>query len=369
MNSKRIPPSCLSLKLTTEYIGISDATKKAQMEACLEETKSWLDPLHQRYILCKNATTVHQNKTVECNLEQGTFEESFCAYESRIEGTCAEQTSCRTRTVEARNETHKAVAVAEAARKTDVEGGLRILCLFDVFEANNTDKPNTLSTCLNKTYNTSKYDITYHPVPAAVSCTKDVDAPCDDYASQAWYSKAPTTMCKVCPAHALGTTTPAPAPTTNWLGTTFSANIVPMSGSGSCGHKNWHHGGTDPMEWWNLNGCPSSGWTATIDFGVPMTIDGHYWMTWVDREIILKQKVQYSTDGTTWTDANSLQTYTQADIDTMPAGTPAPAYAPRGTHIVTMSFPAQTAQYWRWYVGEHYYSTVQKWEFRGTTAR
>ena len=53
-------------------------------------------------------------------MEQEVLEDSACASASCPEATCAAQT-CHARPVEARSETHKTVAVAEEARKTDFD--------------------------------------------------------------------------------------------------------------------------------------------------------------------------------------------------------------------------------------------------------
>ena len=69
-------PASDALKLASAYTGTSNATKNAQMDTCLEETKTWLDLVHQKYTLCKNAT-VHETKTVECNMERGVALDIF----------------------------------------------------------------------------------------------------------------------------------------------------------------------------------------------------------------------------------------------------------------------------------------------------
>jgi len=221
-DSKRVPPVCMETKFTLAHIGAADESQDLQqMESCLQETKEWIDPLYQKYIQCKNNTDQNTEHKANCSAKQDHFEQDFCAYASKLEDVCNAQTSCRARTVGARNMTHAAVNVAEKARKADVQTAHRILCLFKVFEANNTHKTSTLQACLNQSVSTSAYDVTYHSIPDPVACEKQADEPCQaswklrEYEQQAWFSKIDSmAACKPCPIPQTTTTTTTAATAT-----------------------------------------------------------------------------------------------------------------------------------------------------------
>jgi len=176
------------------------------MESCLKESKVWLDPLHEKYSACEAAGDTYSNKRQECNKKQKDFEEYFCAYAAKLKDTCDAQITCRNNTVPSRNQTYEEVKLSEAGRKAEFETGQQVLCFFKVFEANNKDKPATLSTCLNKTFDSSNYTITYPPEPPPVPCNKEPHQPCDsqflrtEYEEKSWYNIAPATTCNSCPA-------------------------------------------------------------------------------------------------------------------------------------------------------------------------
>ena len=76
--------------------------------------------------------------------------------------------------------------------------------MFGVFEANNTAKNSTLQKCMNKSINTSQFDITYHAIPTAQPCTEESDKPCEaswiseEYESKTWHPKADMATCQSC---------------------------------------------------------------------------------------------------------------------------------------------------------------------------
>jgi len=221
-DSKRVPPDCMETKFTLAYIGAADKSHDLQqMESCLEETQEWIVPLYQKYIQCKRNTDQNTEHKANCSAKQDKFEQSFCTYASKLEDACNAQTSCRARSVGARNTTHAEVNLAEKARKADILTAHRILCLFKVFEASNTNKTSTLQACLKQSVNTSAYDMTYHSIPDPVACVKEVDEPCQaswklrEYEKQAWFSSIDSlAACKPCPTPQTTTTTTTAAPTT-----------------------------------------------------------------------------------------------------------------------------------------------------------
>jgi len=230
-DAKAEPPACLPTDLTSNYIQTLVEADKIKMESCLEKTKIWMDPLYGKYSVCDTNTSVWKNKTTDCTKKQETFEKSFCAYASFLEGVCSAQRSCFKTRVKLRNETHKAVKVSEAARKADLKMGDRILCLFKVFAAQNQNKSTTLSACLKKKFNASKYDINYPALPVGVPCTPEAHVPCnasflhDEYTSKVWYSKAPTTGCNACSSYQA----PTPSTTVTSTGVTKLEPQTPIA--------------------------------------------------------------------------------------------------------------------------------------------
>lgn len=74
---------------------------------------------------------------------------------------------------------HDAIRISESARKADYVTGQHIRCLFDVFEASNKNKPETLKSCDELSVETTKYDLRYPPVPAEESCKPEENQPGD----------------------------------------------------------------------------------------------------------------------------------------------------------------------------------------------
>jgi len=196
-DDKRRPPGCSCSSFNTDQ-------DKKKIASCLELTKPWLDPLFEKYRLCKEADLRRINQTKSCNAKQAEFERSSCASTATSEVACGGQASCREMTIQARNKTHAAVSAAEVARKADIETVARILCLVDVMVAENKDKKTGLESCIKKKHDTSQFNIRYHPIPEAVPCAKDPHPPCtswflnQEYVEKTWHGKAPATTCTPC---------------------------------------------------------------------------------------------------------------------------------------------------------------------------
>jgi hypothetical protein len=178
----------------------SDADELKDMEGCLEEVNTWLNPLYSLYDDCAQNKDAHTDQTRNCNIKQGTFEASYCSYASKLDSTCDEQISCRNRELNNRFTTHAAIKISEAARKSDYEAGSKIVCLFKVFEAKNEDKKDQLQTCKDLDVDVSGLDIEYHEIPDATPCTKEQDRPCADSWLSREYAQWPDTTMAYCHA-------------------------------------------------------------------------------------------------------------------------------------------------------------------------
>jgi len=194
---KRRPPECMKSAFET------DEDKKT-IGACLELSKPWLDPLWELYIKCKEANQKVAEKKKKSDAEQAVFEGVFCEASSLSDVACDAQKSCREMTVKARNKAHEAVTLSEEARKADWKTVARILCLLDVLIAKNEHKKEGLAKCMKKTYDTSQFDIKYHPIPDEQPCPKKLSPPCtsvflnEEYVKKEWNKMAPATECKPC---------------------------------------------------------------------------------------------------------------------------------------------------------------------------
>merc|ERR1719330_577640 len=206
LNGDEVPPSCLN-SLDEAKIETSDPDTRESMEMCLEKTHTWLLPLHSRYLLCDRRKTNHTNITQNCDRLQKKFEASFCAYELKLSDTCDNHKTCRDKELGVRKITHAEVRISEAARKADHITGKKVLCLFDVFLADNPNKTQTLNRCRALTVDTSPFDIVYPDAPGPSPCIKEPSKPCDDAWKTKEYSKLPVSAntCTACP-------TPAPPP-------------------------------------------------------------------------------------------------------------------------------------------------------------
>ena len=140
---------------------------------------------------------------------------------------------------------------------------------------------------------------------------------------------------------------------THWLGTSFSSRVYNVKNNNYCTVKN-------NLEQWNMGRCVGNtcnrghGFIASIDFGEPMIINAHrYDASWNFDESVWSQKIQSSLDGITWTDANTMQNYTQQDLEDAP------------DNMAVMEFNARVARYWRWYAADTTCPTIKNWEFKG----
>jgi len=115
--------------VSDRMIQAEDEDTVADMETCLGNMKNWLDPLYNKYILCKNKDIDLGN----CISQHHAYEQSVCQwrqnqhalcrlYQKRIEdpddGACPES-SCAD------------VSMKVDARKADYEAGQRIICLLE----------------------------------------------------------------------------------------------------------------------------------------------------------------------------------------------------------------------------------------------
>jgi len=202
LDGDEVPPSCLA-SLTKDKVATSVAATRKDMETCLVGTHTWLIPLYSRYKLCQRHINNGTNITKRCDKLQKDFESSFCTYALKLSDTCDYHSTCRKRELEDRSKTHDEVKISEQARKADYVTGRKVLCLFDVFLADNPNKTETLNRCKALQTSTSPFDIIYHPIPPPEPCSKEPNKPCD----AAWTTKEYSNL-----AAKANTCTPCPKP-------------------------------------------------------------------------------------------------------------------------------------------------------------
>jgi len=119
------------LAFTDEYISADDGDDKLEvMEACLKLTKSWFDPLYDKYLSCSRSTSTCQSKVPECDNLQHTFEQARDLYAVDTNERCEGFNKCWTEKSSECQTDCDAIAVRAAARAADNETGERLVCLL-----------------------------------------------------------------------------------------------------------------------------------------------------------------------------------------------------------------------------------------------
>jgi len=194
--------------LTGDDVASTDAATKKAMEQCITDIHTWVVPLYEKYIKCKNAETDRIDFTRRCDEDQHDFEGRFCQYAGKLELVCKTQISCRSTGISALQKGDAELRVAEEGREADCKVGYQVKCLLAIFEqSDNTKKPAMLEKCKNQVP-TCPDKIIFKPIPEPHPCTPEPNEPCDsawlqkEYRSQVWFAKAPTTTCNRChPPH------------------------------------------------------------------------------------------------------------------------------------------------------------------------
>lgn len=184
-----------------------------EAEACLKRVENWFTELYELYLACVAQRASQAGASNAANTDQLDFEEAVCSWGTKLDSTCNTQVTCRNHTITFRNLTHEHVPESEQARKADMYAVEKILCYFEVFDVNNTQKPIKLDECIAMEPDLSMYDIEYHEIPNEQPCSKLEDLPCEEswiqreYIDMSWYSNwggvestcPPMASCTVCP--------------------------------------------------------------------------------------------------------------------------------------------------------------------------
>merc|ERR1719414_70597 len=197
------PPKCMST-LTGADVASTDPTTRKSMEQCITAIYTWVDPLYDHYIKCKDAGSTQIIETRKCDGKQHYFEAEFCLYAGNLEAVCSTQDSCRQLSIGQLQKGDAEVKVAEKAREADCKVGYQVRCLLGIFEeTNNAEKPGMLKKC-KELKPTCPESIVFPPTPGPHPCHPEPNEPCDaawiqkEYTSQPWFAKAPTTHCNAC---------------------------------------------------------------------------------------------------------------------------------------------------------------------------
>jgi hypothetical protein len=96
-----------------------------------EEDNS-LYKLVEKAVACKDGVASVTTKSQTCDEGQITFQESWCAYKSELDGTCSEFTTCYERETGHWNQANSSIAKLEAEQKTIFRMLGRIRCYLDL---------------------------------------------------------------------------------------------------------------------------------------------------------------------------------------------------------------------------------------------
>lgn len=106
------------------------SNKLGKMEACLEDTKEWLDPLYDHYKACERVGDDCESNVTACDKLQHTFQQKRCQYAIESELHCSQLTSCFSVKQTGCGETCSKIKIRAAARAADNETGERLICLL-----------------------------------------------------------------------------------------------------------------------------------------------------------------------------------------------------------------------------------------------
>jgi len=190
--------SCANPYLDDSYIKTSDDEKLKQMEECLKKSKTWLDPLYERYIACHNSEETCTSCQSECDSKQAAFEAAHCQLDIFRDITCDGYRNCYEQALE-QCSTNKCpnIEVRSAARAADNETGELIICLLGALRAPEEERAATLRTCddLPNLEHSAYWNIDcahLEDTPPVVGFCGDAEQPCNsaftthEYVSNGW---------------------------------------------------------------------------------------------------------------------------------------------------------------------------------------
>jgi len=131
----------------------TDSPKLPIMEACLDKTKRWLDPLYDRYDACHRIGEDCQNNVTQCDYLQKTFQQKRCEYAAESNGHCGEISRCFSRESGTCSTKCDDIKIRAAARAADNETGQRLICLLHNLFGEPTEEPTADSPTVNATFN------------------------------------------------------------------------------------------------------------------------------------------------------------------------------------------------------------------------
>jgi len=128
--------SCADPALSDEYIKTTDSKELEKMESCLNDAKTWLDPLYKLYKACEWDSEFCPTCSTTCKDDQVDFENKHCQVDAVRDSHCWAFRRCY-------DDKHKDCAqdcldieVRSKARGADNETGELIKCLLDVLKTN-----------------------------------------------------------------------------------------------------------------------------------------------------------------------------------------------------------------------------------------
>jgi len=112
------------------YITTAIASAREDMETCLEEVRSWFDPMWTHYALCRRGEGIGNDDTL-CEAELREWESAVCVYLGRQEEICNWLQTCLDDANTTCHKDQKDIAARVEGRKVDYESSQRIECLLE----------------------------------------------------------------------------------------------------------------------------------------------------------------------------------------------------------------------------------------------
>jgi len=155
-----------------------DAPDADTITSCLTASKKWVDDrasLVAKQQACQDAEYALQTKKTQCDCDQETFEDAFCAYAIKLRQSCADfeaalKLPLPDGAVVDRAEKLEKLKLVEKINKATSVAAKRLSCFISLFLTPDGCTPAASSACHTEVHDTSHLDITYPDLLAPATC-------------------------------------------------------------------------------------------------------------------------------------------------------------------------------------------------------